>query len=342
MNYDNIAVLIPAYKPDRRLNQLVDDLLAAGFNNLVVVDDGGGEPFREIFNDLLGKATVLVHEVNRGKGAALKTGLTHIMKTPGVSVVTADSDGQHTPDDIKKIADVLIAKPDTLVLGVRDKSQMPPRSKFGNTLTCGVFGLTTGLWVTDTQTGLRGLPASSLAPFSVLEGDRYEYEMNMLIDTAKRKVKVEEVKIETIYIDNNAGSHFNAVKDGLRIYKLLFRQVGAFMGSSLLSSLVDYIMFLLLRWLVPGIMLVAVAGARIISSLFNYFVNRDVVFKAKSDHGSFIRYYLLVAVIMLLNYLGIMLLTNLCIPDLIAKIIMDTLLFVVSYRAQNKLVFNKK
>lgn len=342
MNYDNIAVLIPAYKPDRRLNQLVDDLLAAGFNNLVVVDDGGGEPFREIFNDLLGKATVLVHEVNRGKGAALKTGLTHIMKTPGVSVVTADSDGQHTPDDVKKIADVLIAKPDTLVLGVRDKSQMPPRSKFGNTLTCGVFGLTTGLWITDTQTGLRGLPASSLAPFSVLEGDRYEYEMNMLIDTAKRKVKVEEVKIETIYIDNNAGSHFNAVKDGLRIYKLLFRQVGAFMGSSLLSSLVDYIMFLLLRWLVPGIMLVAVAGARIISSLFNYFVNRDVVFKAKSDHGSFIRYYLLVAVIMLLNYFGIMLLTNLCIPDLIAKIIMDTLLFVVSYRAQNKLVFNKK
>ena len=342
MNYNNIAVLIPAYKPDRRLNQLVDDLLAAGFNNLVVVDDGGGEPFREIFNDLLGKATVLVHEVNRGKGAALKTGLTHIMKTPGVSVVTADSDGQHTPDDVKKIADVLIAKPDALVLGVRDKSQMPPRSKFGNTLTCGVFGLTTGLWITDTQTGLRGLPASSLAPFSVLEGDRYEYEMNMLIDTAKRKVKVEEVKIETIYIDNNAGSHFNAVKDGLRIYKLLFRQVGAFMGSSLLSSLVDYIMFLLLRWLVPGIMLVAVAGARIISSLFNYFVNRDVVFKAKSDHGSFIRYYLLVAVIMLLNYLGIMLLTNLCIPDLIAKIIMDTLLFIVSYRAQNKLVFNKK
>ncbi len=342
MNYDNIAVLIPAYKPDRRLNQLVDDLLAAGFNNLVVVDDGGGAPYREIFNDLTGKAAVLVHEVNRGKGAALKTGLTHIMKTPGVSVVTADSDGQHTPEDVKKIADVLIEKPDSLVLGVRDKSQMPPRSKAGNTLTCGVFGLTTGLWITDTQTGLRGLPASSLAPFAVLEGDRYEYEMNMLIDAAKRRVKVEEVKIETIYIDNNAGSHFNAVKDGLRIYKLLFRQVGAFMGSSLVSSLVDYVMFLLLRWLVPGIMLVAVAGARIVSSLFNYFVNRDVVFKAKSDHGSFIRYYMLVAVIMLLNYLGILLLTGLCIPDIVAKIIMDALLFIVSYRAQNKLVFKKK
>ena len=342
MNYDNIAVLIPAYKPDRRLNQLVDDLRAAGFSNLVVVDDGGGAPYREIFNDLAGKAVVLVHEVNRGKGAALKTGLAHILKTSGVSVVTADSDGQHTPEDVKKIADVLLSKPDSLVLGVRDKSQMPPRSKAGNTLTCGVFGLTTGLWISDTQTGLRGLPASSLEPFSTLEGDRYEYEMNMLIDAAKRRVKVEEVKIETIYIDNNAGSHFTAVKDGLRIYKLLFRQVGAFMGSSLLSSAVDYVMFLLLRWLVPEIMLVAVAGARVVSSLFNYFVNREVVFKARDGHGSFIRYYLLVAVIMLLNYLGIMVLTSVGLPDLLSKIIMDALLFVVSYRAQNKLVFKKK
>ena len=341
MNYENIAVLIPAYKPDRRLNQLVDDLLAAGFNNLVVVDDGGGEPYREIFNDLQGKAHVLVHEVNRGKGAALKTGLAHIMKTPGVSVVTADSDGQHTPADVAKIADVLIAKPDALVLGVRDKSQMPPRSKAGNTLTCGVFGLTTGLWISDTQTGLRGLPASSLEPFSTLEGDRYEYEMNMLIDAAKRRIKVEEVKIETIYIDNNAGSHFNAVKDGLRIYKLLFRQVGAFMGSSLLSAGVDYVMFLLLRWLIPDITLIAVFGARAVSSLVNYFVNRDVVFKAKNDHGSFLRYYLLVAAIALLNYLGIMLLKGVCVPELLAKILMDIVLFVVSYRVQNKLVFKK-
>ena len=342
MNYDNIAVLIPAYKPDRRLNQLVDDLLEAGFHRLVVVDDGGGEPFRAIFEDLRGKAEVLVHEVNRGKGAALKTGISHIMKTPGVSVVTADADGQHTPTDIALIADKLIEKPDSLVLGVRDKSQMPPRSKFGNTLTCGVFGLTTGLWISDTQTGLRGLPASSLAPFSALEGDRYEYEMNMLIAAAKRRLHVEEVKIETIYIDDNASSHFNAVKDGLRIYGLLFRQVGAFMGSSLLSAGVDYVLFLLLRWLVPSIMMVAVIGARAVSSLVNYFVNREVVFKARGDHGSFLRYYLLVAVIALLNYLGILGLTGVGVPDLIAKILMDIVLFVVSYRVQNKLVFKKK
>ena len=342
MNYENIAVLIPAYKPDRRLNQLVDDLLNAGFNNLVVVDDGGQEPYREIFNDLEGKATVLVHEVNRGKGAALKTGLAHIMQTSGIGVVTADADGQHTPADIARIADELIAKPDALVLGVRDKSQMPPRSKVGNTLTCGVFGLTTGLWITDTQTGLRGLPAASLASFSTLEGDRYEYEMNMLIDAAKRHIPVVEVTIDTIYIDNNSGSHFNAVKDGLRIYSLLFRQVGKFMGSSLLAGVVDYIIFFLLCLFIKNSTLIPIIIARAISSFVNYLVNREMVFKAKNCHGSFVRYYLLVAVIAAASWLGIKLLGMLNIGRLIAKPIVDVLLFIVSYRVQNKIVFKKK
>jgi glycosyltransferase involved in cell wall biosynthesis len=341
MNYDNIAVLIPAYKPDRRLNQLVDDLHAAGFHRIVVVDDGGQEPFREIFNDLEGKAEVLIHEVNRGKGAALKTGLAHIMKTPGISVVTADADGQHTPSDVALIANELIAKPDTLVLGVRDKSQMPPRSKAGNTLTCGVFALTCGKWISDTQTGLRGLPACELAPYSTLEGDRYEYEMNMLIYAARQKTPVAEVKIETIYIDNNSGSHFNAVRDGLRIYKLLFGQVGKFMGSSLLSALVDYLIFLLLCLFMPNTTLVPIIIARAISSAFNYFVNREVVFRAKNCHGSFLRYYLLVAAIALLSWLGIKLLGAIGIGRLIAKPIVDGFLFIVSYRVQNKLVFKR-
>lgn len=341
MNYDNIAVLIPAYKPDGRLNQLVDDLLEAGFRRLVVVDDGGGEAFRAIFEALDGKAEVLTHKVNRGKGAALKTGISHILKTPGISVVTADADGQHTPADVALIADKLIEHPDSLVLGVRDKSQMPPRSKIGNTLTCGVFGLTTGLWISDTQTGLRGLPADSLDAFSSLEGDRYEYEMNMLVDAAKRRVNVEEVKIDTIYIDDNASSHFNALKDGLRIYGLLFRQVGAFMGSSILAAGVDYALFLLLRRLLPSVMLVAVIGARAVSSLVNYFVNREVVFKARDNHGSFLRYYLLVAAVALANYLGILVLTRIGLPDLLSKILMDAALFILSYRVQNRLVFKK-
>ena len=217
MNYESIAVLIPAYKPDRRLNKLVDELIAKGFHRIVVIDDGGGAAYADIFRDLSGKATVLTHEVNRGKGAGLKTGIREIMKTPNVGVVTADADGQHTPDDVAKIADALIAHPDALILGSRDKKAMPLRSKAGNTLTCGVFGLLTGLWISDTQTGLRGLPACALEAFSNLEGDRYEYEINMLIKANELKMPVEEVSIETIYIDNNSSSHFNGLKDGLNV-----------------------------------------------------------------------------------------------------------------------------
>ena len=195
MKYDQIAVLIPAYKPDERLITLVDELRAAGFTRIVVIDDGGGQAYRHIFDALDGKADVLVHEVNRGKGAGLKTGLEYIRKWPGVGVVTADCDGQHTPADCRKIADALLAEPDALILGSRDKRQMPPRSKAGNTLTCGVFALLTGLRISDTQTGLRGLPACALERFSRLDGDRYEYEINMLIDASRIPLPVREVTI---------------------------------------------------------------------------------------------------------------------------------------------------
>ena len=339
MKYDNIAVLIPAYKPDRRLNQLVDDLLAANFERIVVVDDGGGEPFAPIFADLAGKATVLTHPVNRGKGAALKTGLKEIKKTPGVSVVTADADGQHTPEDVAKIADALLAQPDALILGSRDKKAMPPRSKAGNTLTCGVFGLLTGLWLGDTQTGLRGLPASALDAFSALEGDRYEYEINMLICASEKKIPVKEVEIETIYIDNNASSHFNALKDGLKIYRLMFRQAGRFVLSSLISALLDVLLFSLAHYALGWSRVAAQIGARVISATANYLLNSRMVFGKKPTNQSFVRYAVLALFILGASCLGHMALERLHVPAVTAKIIVDGLLYFLSYRVQRSRVF---
>ena len=339
MKYDNIAVLIPAYKPDRRLNKLVDDLLEAGFKRIVVIDDGGGEAFAPIFADLAGKATVLTHPVNRGKGAALKTGLSEIKKIPGVSVVTADADGQHTPADVAKIADALIAQPDALILGSRDKKAMPPRSKAGNTITCGVFGLLTGLWLGDTQTGLRGLPASALDVFSTLDGDRYEYEINMLICASERKIPVREVEIETIYIDNNASSHFNAFRDGLKIYKLMFRQAGKFVLSSLISSLLDVLLFSLAHYALGWSRVGAQVGARVISATANYLLNSRMVFGKKPTNQSFVRYAALALVILGCSCLGHLVLERIHVPAILAKIIVDGLLYLVSYRVQRSKVF---
>lgn len=341
MNYDSVAVLIPAYKPDRRLNKLVDELIEKGFSRIVVIDDGGGAAYADIFRDLSGKATVLTHEVNRGKGAGLKTGIREIMKTPNVSLVTADADGQHTPADVAKIADALIAHPDSLILGSRDKKVMPLRSKAGNTLTCGVFGLLTGLWISDTQTGLRGLPASALEAFSVLDGDRYEYEINMLIKANELKIPVEEVSIETIYIDNNSSSHFNGLKDGLKIYRLMFRQAGRFCLASIISAVVDYVMFALALYVGGWDAVPAQIAARIISSLLNYSLNSRMVFGRKATARSFIMYYGLAVCILACSCAGLKLLTLVHVPELLAKIIVDGALYLVSYRVQRSRIFSK-
>lgn len=353
--YSNIAVLIPAYKPDERLIALVDDLRAYGFTRIVTVDDGGGAAFRHIFEALEGKAEVLVHEVNRGKGAALKTGVAHIMQTPGMAVVTADADGQHAPKDVAKIADALLETPDTLVLGSRDKKQMPPRSKAGNTITCAVFAAATFRWINDTQTGLRGFPAAALPAFAVLEGDRYEYEMNMLLYACREKIRIREVTIQTIYIGNNETSHFNPLKDGMKIYALIFRKLFKFFASSMMATVVDYVLFLLLYRLLAGCvplatgiggivldtrLMGAVAGARVCSALFNYTVNRKVVFKS-SQPGTLWKYAVLALGIMAGDYVLIRLLQGIGLPVLLSKVIADVGLFLCSYRVQDRVIFRK-
>jgi glycosyltransferase involved in cell wall biosynthesis len=146
------AVLIPAYKPDERMLQLIEALKTLGFSRQIVVDDGNGEDYAPLFERAKAAgAEVLHHPVNQGKGAALKTGLTHILSTQPCPVITVDADGQHDPKDVQRIAEKMAGKPEALVLGVRDKSRMPARSKFGNTLTCWTLGAVSGLWVDDTQ-----------------------------------------------------------------------------------------------------------------------------------------------------------------------------------------------
>ena len=345
MAYENLQILIPAYKPDDKLNALIDDLHAAGFGHIVVVDDGGGEPFAPFFAKAREQgAVVLTHEVNRGKGAALKTGLKYIAKeAPRSWVVTADADGQHRPQDIRKVADGIARYPDALLLGSRDKKQMPPRSRAGNTLTCLVFGLTTGLWINDTQTGLRVLPPSTLERFSEIEGDRYEYEMNMLVIAKRERVPVKEIEIETIYIDDNKSSHFNALKDGMRIYKLLFRQFAKYAGSSIIAFLVDYALAIILRLFFPSSITIPTYGARAVSSLVNFIINKNLVFKNdKENRFAIVKYYVLVVIVALLS-VQLIRLFHLVIgmPYIVAKVIADVILFICNYKVQERFVFRK-
>lgn len=269
-------VIIPAYEPEEKLIPLTQQLIAKDLE-VVVVDDGSGENYLPIFNQLTG-ATVLTHPENKGKGEGLKTAYRYIKETYAneeVAIVTADSDGQHSPEDIMHIATRASLENDSLVLGVRnfDGAHVPLRSRVGNKITLKIFELTSGTKISDTQTGLRGFSSAHLEKMLEISGSRFEYEMNVLMVWAKEKRPFCELEIQTIYENKNEGSHFNPLRDSFRIYKEIFQ----FALSSILSFFLDYTLYAFQIFI--GVPLVtANVVARVISAGFNFFVNKKFVF----------------------------------------------------------------
>ena len=243
--------LIPSYEPDQNLVELARKLREEGFT-VIVVDDGSGTNFKNIFESVSRFATVLTHEHNRGKGQALKTGLEYIRNgfASGTVIVTLDSDGQHTVRDAKRLCMKASGNPGRLWLGSRSfNRKVPLRSRFGNKITRIVYRLSTGSRVSDTQTGLRAFTAEMIPFMLTVPGERYEYEMNVLLECSRRKIPIREIGIETIYIDNNSASHFNTLKDSCRIYHEIIR----FAASSFTGFVVDYSLYSLLMILTAGL-----------------------------------------------------------------------------------------
>lgn len=345
------VVVIPAYKPDMRLAELAKKL--CGKYYILIVDDGSGTKFDKVFTESSKYATVLRYPVNRGKGGALKYAFSNISKLfPGAEfVVTADADGQHTPEDIEKVSNGLREK-GGLVLGSRRfTGKVPARSKFGNSVTRAVFTLASGARVYDTQTGLRGFSTEYLPPFSALEGDRYEYEMTMLMYAAEKKIPITEVTIETIYENGNETSHFNAVKDSFRIYHIIYKcsHILKFMTSSLAAFLVNYVLVLILYHIVltPDVvgelsMEISTLVAWPFSSYFNFILNRKWVFRSEVPFGKSLAEYYGLAVIsfVMKSYVFLEILKRLLgIPLAIAMPISELAMYIVNYFVQKKFVF---
>ncbi|WP_296586259.1 bifunctional glycosyltransferase family 2/GtrA family protein [Ruminococcus sp.] len=342
MDIDSIYIVIPAYEPDEKLIGLVDELAAKNTYKLIVVDDGSSADKKKIFESVKNKAQLLIHEFNRGKGAALRTAFTYIKENCKCSyfVITADADGQHKPADIMRISEALKEHPDKLVMGCRRfKGDIPLRSRFGNNLTKAVFKFAAGVGVSDTQTGLRGF-SSRLTEFMLgLSGDRYEYEMNMLLEAARDGIGFYEVPIETVYLDENKSSHFNPIKDSLRIYKDILK----FSCSSLLSFCVDYILYSVIFAFSGSIKLSNII-ARVFSSIFNFMLNKKVVFKNKDNlYKTALKYFALATVILAVNTFLLENIVKYVIKnEYIAKMIVEVLLFLFSWSAQRSFVFKKK
>lgn len=367
MKPQECCVLIPSLSPDERLPAYVNELHEAGFALVLVVDDGSAAEYQPIFKriDAWEGCCVLHHEVNKGKGQALRTGFAYIKEQTDLKgILTADSDGQHTVPDTLHLASEL-GKKDELLLGSRDFSRnnknVPPKSRFGNRMTSFVFKLLYGHWLPDTQTGLRAFSRKLLDFMISVKGNRFEYEMNVLIQCSNAKVPMRAITIETLYMDENKGTHFHPIRDSWRIYKLLLGNFFKFMSVSITCWLVDILLFSLLkRWglladaetgsaLLRALsrsaepVLLATIIARVVSASLNFVLNKNLVFDIKKAKGAVWKYIVLCVAVMIASGLAVSALHALLgINSTVIKMVVDLLLFFVNYRIQKAWVFPQK
>lgn len=339
------VVIIPAYKPDQTLITLADKLWDDGCR-IIVVDDGSGEEYQPVFSKVKETCMILSHSENRGKGAAIKTALTYVeTEMWGESLIgIMDCDGQHLPEDMMKLLIAAGNHRESLVLGVRKVGKdMPLKSRLGNRITRMVFHVASGVKVSDTQTGLRAFSSELLHRMLSVEGERYEYEMNVLMTLAREGVPMKEVPIHTIYRDKeNSTSHFRVVWDSVRIYKDILK----FTISSFSSFILDYLLFSLLMFFLPhtaALILAANILARVGSAFYNYSMNCCFVFHTKRRVKTAAHYFGLAVFILIMNNLILEFLVQICHVSVYpAKMVTECVLFLLSWLVQNCVIFKKE
>ena len=334
----SFVIIIPAYKPTAALPQLISELRGLTGAPIVVIDDGGGPEHAAIFAACLSVPglTLLRNAVNLGKGAALKHGLNHALLAhpEAVAFVTADADGQHRPADILAIG--AAAVPDALVLGPRSfSSDVPLRSRVGTLVSRHVYRVVAGIRIADTQTGLRAIPRRLAELSLAIRANRYEFETEQLIVARRGGFAFREVPIETVYVDDNRGSHFNPLRDSVRIYFALLRSAAA----SIATTLLDLTVFVTLLEAGTGI-LVANLGSRTAAILLQFYLVKNFVFRVE---GGIVRFALFAVYVWLMGVISATLQVGLAdtlgVGPLAAKIAVDAVLFVFNFIFLREVLF---
>ncbi|HEX2549384.1 MAG TPA: bifunctional glycosyltransferase family 2/GtrA family protein, partial [Gammaproteobacteria bacterium] len=313
--------------------------------HIIIVNDGSTGKSRDIIEEVSSypNVTIIHHAVNMGKGQALKTAFQHYLahfSDQSAGVVTADADGQHSPDDIQKIAASLPQANNGILLGSRQfDTKTPLRSRLGNSISAKIFQLIMRKSLRDTQTGLRGISRSLIKNLSEISGSCYEYELNMLVYAIKNKITITEIPIKTIYLDDNKSSHFNPLIDSLKVYFVFFRYI---LGS-LSSAGVDFLFFTLFYFFTHHLFF-SVAGSRVISGTFNFILCKSIIFKSKDNFmPEFIKYISLAVFSMLLSYVLIDALTkNHLLNVYYGKLIADVCIFMMNFTIQRLFIFSLK
>ncbi len=374
---DRVWVVLPSLDPDERMPNTVRAMLGAGFSRVLVVNDGSKPETLHYFDEAaaLPGVTVIGYEANRGKGEAMKTAFRWLLDNDPscAGCVTVDGDGQHAADDTAACARKML-ETDRIVLGCRDFDDpaVPSRNRFGNKTTRLVFRLLIGMTITDAQTGLRAFPRDRFEWLLGVEGSRFEYESNMLLDMQEQSVPFEEVTIRTIYINGNKTSHFHPIKDSFKVYKPILSRAKnmRFLAGSAGSAVIDVGVFTLLNGLMrlagfvggstlftlsggPGFSVdwtriaIATVVARIISSLCNYHWNRNAVFRSTEKKSrTMVRYYILAVCQIFLAAELLALLSGWLratgFGEMCLKMLVDLVLFFGSYQIQKRWVFRRE
>lgn len=334
--------IIPAYQPDNRFIALIQSLSKGSQCGIIVVDDGSREECKKIFSDIAAIPGIILlrHAVNLGKGAALKTAFNYVLlnfpQAPGV--ITIDADGQHLPADVEKVAAALINSPQKLCLGIRSfRSDVPLRSQFGNLLTRYVFRFLIGKKLQDTQTGLRGIPLNLLPRLLRISNNRYEFELDMLVQAAQSHAFL-EVPIQTVYEEGNKSSHFNPVLDSLRIYFVFFR----FLFASLATYFVDITTFTIVYFLTDKILPAFFAG-RLLGLFVAIYGAKVFVFRSnKTTQEVAPKFLLLWLSHMSLSYGLIYLFTNTWHFNVyLCRVLVDVFLYAFNFLIQREFIFSR-
>ena len=326
------AVIIPAYNPDDKFVAFIEILRKNGIF-VIAVDDGSRDECESRFQTGEERGCVVIHhDGNKGKGLALRTGFAELIrlnqKGGGFAyAITADCDGQHSYEAIKDVAQAAEASMETqdgpaLIIGGRFRDtgeKVPLRSRLGNGFTRGLFRLVTGVAIYDTQTGLRAIPERLFKEMLELKGDRYEYEMNMLMEARLRHIEILEIPIETVYIEENKSSHFRPFRDSVKIYSVFFKHLSKFVISSMSATVIDFAIYAIMLNAVFGYteentsfldnltdyrIVISFIVARILSSAFNFIINKYVVFKERKRNPKEVaKYYAIVVVVFLCTVL---------------------------------------
>lgn len=352
---DKVVIMIPAYNPDEKFLFFLEKIKEAGYHKIIVIDDGSVEEKKHFFNEAVENynCALVSHSINLGQGRAYKSGFNYYLSNTGggyketIGIIQCDCDGQHCIDDVNKCAELLINNPNKFILGVRnfsDKS-IPLRSRFGNKCTTFMFKAFCGLDIEDTQTGLKGIPRDFLSDLMEVQGERFEYASSVLLETKRKGIEILQFPIETIYINNNETSHFNPLRDSIRIYSLILK----YLLSSLSAFVVDITMYsiflMLFKNLYPqSYVIISTYLAKIISCTYTYVINKKIVFENHSHRISTVFRFAALCLIQstlsgfFTNGLVMLLRWN----EVFSKIVVDTILFFVSFKVQERWVFSKK